>query len=597
MSEYRAPRREMSFVVNELADLESLAKLTPFAEATPETVEAVLDEAAKLAAQVLAPINRVGDTVGCVWNDGEVVTPPGVKEAYDQFVAGGWNGLCAPVDFGGQQLPRLVGAAVTEMVMSANLGFSLCPMLTAGAVEALLLCGSREQQQAWLPRLVEGTWSGTMNLTEPQAGSDLAAIRTRAVPEGDRYRLFGQKIFITHGEHDLAENIVHLVLARLPDAPAGVRGISLFLVPKFLQRDDGSLGARNDVRCVSIEHKLGIHSSPTAVLAYGDGGGALGYLVGEANRGLEYMFIMMNNARFQVGLQGVGIAERAYQQALGYARERVQSKDVGDPKGASVAIIQHPDVRRMLMTMKALTESTRTVAYVVAAAMDRAHANTDEAERQALQSFIDFMIPIHKGWATEAAVAVTHLAVQVHGGMGFIEETGVAQHMRDARILTIYEGTTGIQANDLVGRKTARDGGATARALSARIRADLAAMSVTSDESLTLIARGVFTAADAFDEVVAWIVETYADDPKAVHAGAVPFLELCGILCGGWQMARAASIAQQHLSLSDGDAVFWQSKLVTARFYADHVLSRVAGLAYAARHGATGTLSPEALLS
>ncbi len=594
MSDYHAPLREMNFVINELADLASLARLPPFADANAQTVEAILDEAAKFASQVLAPINRQGDTVGCTWHDGEVTTPPGAKEAYQQFVLGGWNGLSAPAEHGGQQLPRLVAAAVTEMGMAANLGFSLCPMLTAGAVEALLLCGSPEQRRTWLPRLVEGTWTGTMNLTEAQAGSDLGAIRTRAIPDAGSFRIFGQKIFITHGEHDLAENIVHLVLARLPDAPAGVRGLSLFLVPKFLAGEDGSLGARNDVRCVSIEHKLGIHSSPTAVMAYGDREGATGYLVGEANRGLEYMFIMMNNARFQVGLQGVGIAERAYQQALAYARERVQGKDLDDPKGPSVAIVRHPDVRRMLMTMKALTEATRAVAYVVAAATDRAHASTDAAERDALQSFVDFMVPIHKGWATEAANEVAHLAVQVHGGMGFIEETGIAQHLRDARILSIYEGTTGIQAIDLVGRKTARDGGAAARALAASIRADMAEADLARDPSLAVVTAAVLGANDAFDACVDWIVDTHAGDPKAVLAGAVPFLELCGLLCGGWQMARAANIASQRLSQGHGDAAFWKAKLSTARFYADHLLSRAAGLAHATRAGAAGTLAEEA---
>ena len=591
MTQYTAPLRDMNFVLNELAGLAHVAKLPGFEEAGPETVEAILDEAAKFASQVLAPINAEGDAVGCTWKDGEVTTPPGFKQAYAQFVAGGWNGLNCPHDFGGQGLPKLVASPVSEIVMSANLGFSLCPVLTSGAIQALLLSGSESQKERYLHRLVQGSWSGTMNLTEPQAGSDLGLVRARAVPEGDHYRLYGQKIFITHGEHDMAENIVHLVLARLPDAPEGVRGISLFLVPKFLVNDDGSLGARNDVRCVSIEHKLGIHASPTAVLAYGDSEGAIAYLIGEPNRGLEYMFIMMNDARFMVGLQGVGICERAYQQALTYAKERVQGKDLSDPRGSSVTIIHHPDVRRMLMTMKAITEASRAVAYLIAAAIDHAHAAVDEHQRAEASAFVDFMIPIHKGWATESAIEVGNLAIQVHGGVGFIEETGVAQHLRDARILTIYEGTTGIQANDLVGRKTARDGGAAAKALAKQMKATLTAPPTEKDNDVFTLSAQLSEAIEAFEQCVDWIVRFYPTDAKAVHAGAVPFLKLSALVCGGWQMFRAATVAQRKLAAREGEPEFLRAKLGTARFYGDHLLSQVSGLRHAVLHGAPGVMA------
>ena len=595
MSHYAAPLRDMKFVVTELAGLAHVATLPGFEDAGPDTAEAILDEAAKFASQVLAPINAEGDRLGCTWSDGEVTTPPGSKEAYAQFVAGGWNGLEFPPQYGGQGLPKLVSSPVKEMVMGANLAFSLCPLLTGGAIEALLLSGSDEQRQRYLPHLVEGRWTGTMNLTEPQAGSDLGLVRTRAEPDGaGRYRLYGQKIFITHGEHDMAENIVHLVLARLPDAPAGVKGISLFLVPKFLLDDDGRPGARNDVRCVSIEHKLGIHGSPTAVLAFGDREGAIGWLIGEPNRGLEYMFIMMNEARFAVGLQGVGIAERAWQQALGYAKDRVQSKDVADPRGKSVTIIHHPDVRRMLMTMKALTEATRAVAYVVGAAIDTAHAANDADERARARAFVEFMIPIHKGWATESAIDVANLAIQVHGGMGFIEETGVAQHLRDARILTIYEGTTGIQANDLVGRKIARDRGATALEVAAQMRAAWADLPADDGGDIVAIRHRFADAIAAFEECVQWIAANYTSDPKAVHAGAVPFLKLAGLVSGGWQMARAAAIARRKLEAGAGDAAFLRAKIGTARFYADHLLAQTGALRETVLHGARGVLALDA---
>ncbi len=452
MSVYNAPLRDMKFVLNELAGLGEVAKLPGYEEATPDTVEAILEEAAKFTTGVLDPLNWTGDQEGSQWKDGAVKTPKGFKEAYRQFVEAGWNALPLEPEWGGQGLPKIVSTPVTEMVTAANMAFSLCPLLTQGAIEALLLCGSDQLKKTFLEKMVSGTWTGTMNLTEPQAGSDLALLRTKAVRSsdaklGDHYRISGQKIFITYGEHDLTENIVHLVLARTPDAPPGVKGISLFVVPKFMVKADGSLGERNTATCASIEHKLGIHASPTAVMVFDN---AVGYLVGEENRGLSYMFIMMNAARFGVGMEGVAIAERAYQRALAYAKERMQGNDLaGGSK--TVAIINHPDVRRMLMLMKSQTEAMRALAYVVAGAMDAAQRHPDKETRQQNQAFAELMIPVVKGWSTETGIDVASLGVQIHGGMGFIEETGAAQHLRDARITTIYEGTTGIQANDLVG--------------------------------------------------------------------------------------------------------------------------------------------------
>jgi acyl-CoA dehydrogenase len=590
---YAAPVRDMQFVLRALAGFDEIARLPGNEELSAELVEQILEENAKFSAGVLAPLNRPGDEEGSVWKDGEVATPKGFKDAYRQFVEGGWNALQFPAEFGGQGLPKLVAAPVMEMWKSANLSFSLCPLLTGGAIEALLLRGSDAQQAMFLPKMIAGTWTGTMNLTEPQAGSDLALVKSRAVPEGDHYRIYGQKIFITYGEHDLAENIVHLVLARTPDAPEGVRGISLFLVPKFLVNADGSLGKRNDVRCVSIEHKLGIHASPTAVLAYGDREGAIGYLIGEENRGLEYMFIMMNAARFAVGMEGVALCEAAYQKAVAYAKERIQSRELGGSGSKPVPIIRHPDIRRMLMAMKAQAEATRALAYVVAGAMDKAHHHPDKAERARAQGFVDLMIPIVKGWSTETSIEVASLGIQVHGGMGFIEETGAAQFLRDARITTIYEGTTGIQANDLIGRKIARDSGATAKALLNEIgalRGPLLDAKGKGPDFEFIAARLAFGVTGAID-CVQWIVEKHATDPKAVYAGAVPFLKLMGIVCGGWQMARAALAAQAMLERGEGDAGFLQAKIATARFFADHILSQAAGLRDAVIEGSPGVLA------
>jgi alkylation response protein AidB-like acyl-CoA dehydrogenase len=586
MSEYVAPLKDIRFVMQELAGLDQVVALPGCEEASPDVIDAILDEAAKFAGAVLSPLNRVGDREGAKWKDTVVTTSPGFKEAYRQFVDNGWNGLGCDPEFGGQGLPKLLSTAVSEMWKAANHAFSLCPMLTQGAIEALMIAGTDAQKLAYLPNLVSGEWTGTMNLTEPSAGSDLAAVRSRAEPVGDgTFRIFGQKIFITYGEHDMTDNIVHLVLARTPNAPEGVKGISLFVVPKFMLNADGSLGERNDVFCVSIEHKLGIHGSPTAVLAFGDNGGAIGTLVGEENRGLEYMFIMMNAARFNVGLEGLGDAERAYQRAVMYAKDRVQGTEVGVRGGPKVPIIKHPDVRRMLMSMRARIEAMRALAYVTAAAQDHAHNNPDEAARKQGQAFADLMIPVVKGWSTESAIDIASLGVQVHGGMGFIEETGAAQHLRDARITTIYEGTTAIQANDLIGRKIAREKGVTIKGVIAEMRAAATLL----DGDLAGIGMRQSAAVDALERAVFWIVDNFSSDPKAAHVGAVPFLHLLGIVAGGWQMGRAAVIARAKAALDDSDP-FWAAKLVTTRFYADHFLTQAAGLADSVVAGAAGAL-------
>ena len=592
MSHYAAPLRDMQFVLRELAGLEEVARLPGCEDAAPDTVDAILDEAARFAGEVLSPLNRSGDQEGVRLHDNVVTMPTGFAQAYQQFAANGWNGIGCEAEFGGQGMPKLVVAAVQEMWKSSNMAFSLCPLLTTGAIEALALCGSAQLKATFLPKMVSGEWTGTMNLTEPQAGTDLASVRTRAEPQGDgTYRVSGQKIFITYGEHDMADNIVHLVLARTPNAPEGVKGLSLFIVPKYLVNPDGSLGARNDVRCVSVEHKLGIHASPTCVMAYGDSGGAVGYLCGQENQGLGYMFIMMNAARYAVGLEGIALAERAYQHALAYAKERVQGPEVGGKTGAKVTIINHPDVRRMLMLMKSQTEAMRAVAYVTAAALDAAHRHPDETERKRNQAFAELMIPIVKGWSTEMAQEMSSLGVQIHGGMGYIEETGAAQHFRDARITTIYEGTTGIQANDLIGRKIARDGGATIRAVIAlmdRLDGNLAEQ---AGDDFAAIRLALSKGSQALGQAVDSIAATYASDVKSASVGAVPMLKLFGIVAGGWQMARAALIAQRRLAAGEGDANFLEGKIVTARFYADHVLAQAPGLAYTVANGAPGALA------
>ncbi len=595
---YVAPIKEMQFVLDELAGLREIRALPGCEDATEETVAAVLEENAKLMSEVVAPLNRLGDVEPSHWRDGEVTTTRGFKDAFKAFTSAGWQGVQHPAEYGGQGLPKLVATPCIEMLNSANLSFALCPLLTDGAIEALLTAGSDAQKSLYVPKLIDGSWTGTMNLTEPQAGSDLAQVKSRAVPQPDgSYRISGQKIFITYGEHDMADNIVHLVLARTPDAPAGVKGISLFVVPKYLVNADGSCGARNDVFCASIEHKLGIKASPTAVLIYGDGKfpvngqpGAVGYLIGQENRGLEYMFIMMNAARFQVGMQGVAIAERAYQKAVTFARDRVQSRAVEGSPGP-VAIIHHPDVRRLLMFMRASTEAARATAYVAAGLFDVAHSATDTDQRKQAQAAYEYLVPIVKGWSTEMSIEVASAGVQVHGGMGFIEETGAAQFYRDARILTIYEGTTAIQANDLIGRKTSRDGGATAKRFIGEMRATAAALAEVQSDDLRAIRTALVEAIDGYAAVVDYVVKAFSDDIRGVFAGSVPYLKLAGITFGGWQMARAAIAASRGLQSPGADTTFLRTKIATARFFADHLLTAVPGLARSVVTGSAGVLA------
>ena len=575
---YNAPVKDMLFNIQHLANIDQIAQMPGFEDAGFDTAQAVLEESAKFTGGMVAPLNWEGDKNPSSWKDGVVTTTAGFKEAYQQYCEGGWQGLQHPADFGGQGLPKTIGAACGEMLNSANMSFALCPMLTDGAIEALLTAGSDELKAIYLEKLISGEWTGTMNLTEPQAGSDLAAVRTRAEPLPDgTYKIFGTKIFITYGEHDMAENIVHLVLARVQGAPEGVKGISLFVVPKFMVNKDGSLGDRNDVHCVSIEHKMGIKASPTAVLQYGDHGGAVGYLVGEENRGLEYMFIMMNAARYAVGVQGISIAERAYQKAVQFSRDRVQSRPVDGSMKTSAPIIHHPDVRRMLMTMRAHIEGCRAMATVAAAAYDASHHHPDAETRKENLAFYEFLVPLVKGFSTEMSLEVTSLGVQVHGGMGFIEETGAAQHYRDAKILTIYEGTTAIQANDLVGRKTGRDGGQTAKAIAAQIEKTEAALNQHGSANAKAMAARLKAAREAFLNVVDFVVGGSKSSPNAVFAGSVPYLMLTGNLIAGWQMARALLVAEDALAKGE-DAAFMQAKITTARFYADHILVKVPGM-------------------
>ena len=575
---YVAPVKDMLFNIEHLAKIEQIAQIPGFEDAGLDTAQAVLEEAAKFSEGVLAPLNWEGDKNPTSWKEGVVTATPGFKEAYQQFTEGGWQGLQHPADFGGQGLPKTIGAVCGEMLNSANMSFALCPLLSDGAIEALLTAGSDELKAVYLENLISGKWTGTMNLTEPQAGSDLAAVRTRAEPLPDgTFKIFGTKIFITWGEHDMAENIVHLVLARVQGAPEGVKGISLFVVPKFMVNKDGSLGARNDVHCVSIEHKMGIKASPTAVLQFGDNGGAVGYIVGQENRGLEYMFIMMNAARYGVGVQGIAIAERAYQTAARFSRERVQSRPVDGTVAAGASIIYHPDVRRMLMTMRAYVEGCRAMASVAASAYDAAHNHPDADVRKVNQTFYEFMVPLVKGYSTEMSLEVTSLAVQVHGGMGYIEETGVAQYYRDAKILTIYEGTTAIQANDLVGRKTSRDGGQNAKALAVQIEGTEAELLKSGTADALAMAKRLKAAREAFVDVVNFVAGNTKASPNAVFAGSVPYLMLAGNVMAGWQMARAMLVAQEQIAAGT-DVAFMQAKIITARFYADHMLTKAPGL-------------------
>jgi len=587
MTTYVAPVRDMRFVIEELADISAVRGLAAFEEITPDLVEAVLEEGSRLAQEVLAPLNKIGDLQGSKIVDGQVQVADGFSDAYAKFVEGGWPGMKFKPEIGGQGLPSLVAGALEEMWQSANMAFALCPMLTQGAIDAIEFHGTEEQKAVYLEKMVSGEWTGTMNLTEAQAGSDLAAVRTRAVREGDSYLITGQKVFITWGDHDVAENVVHLVLARTPEAPEGVKGISLFIVPKYLPGPDGAPGERNDVHPISVEHKLGIHASPTCVMGFGDKGGAIGYLVGDEGEGLVYMFTMMNRARLAVGMQGISIADRAYQQARQYARDRIQGSAAGHP--GRVSIIHHPDVRRMLMTMKASVEAMRAVAYTTVASIDIAE-NTDDADtRSRHHARVDLMTPIVKGWCTELAQEVASLGVQIHGGMGYMEETGAAQHFRDARVTTIYEGTTGIQALDLVGRKTLRDGGRAQRALleeMGEVSTELASFPDLADVKLCLDS-GI----DAHRRALEWLLQSGTEDVHAAGSVAFDLLMLMGTVCGGWQMVRAALVAQRRLGEDQGYGELYRTKLVTARFYLKHLMPRAQAYLQALQAGSEETMA------
>ncbi|HKE74339.1 MAG TPA: acyl-CoA dehydrogenase [Acidimicrobiales bacterium] len=591
MADYAPPLADMRFVLENLVDLAALSGLPGYEHADPEMVFGILEESGRFFAQEYAPLNRVGDTQHSRRNgDGSVTTPDGFRAAYRRYVEAGWAGVPFPSEYGGGGFPWLIAVSMQEMMTAANMAFSLCPLLTQGAIDMLLHYGSEEQKETYLPRMVTGEWSGTMNLTEPQAGSDVGALTTRAVPEGDgAWRITGQKIFITYGEHDLTDNIVHLVLARVPDAPPGTKGISCFIVPKFLVGDDGSIGERNAVECVSIEQKMGINASPTCVMAYD---GAVGYLIGEANQGMRYMFKMMNNARLSVGVEGLSLGERAYQQAVAYAAERRQGRAVGAPAGASSPIVDHPDVRRMLLTMRAQIEALRCLAYLNAECLDLAARHPDEAVRTARQELADLLTPITKGWGTDLGVELTSLAVQVHGGMGYIEETGVAQHFRDARIAPIYEGTNGIQAMDLVGRKLPlRAGGAIVDYL-AGIEATAGELSGAGGE-LDTIGKHLADAVAGLRQATDWLLANGLADPNNALAGATPYLRMCGIVTGGWLLARSALAAQRRLDEGTGDTAFLGQKILTARFYAEQLLPQAAGLIPAVTAGPGDLLGAE----
>jgi 3-(methylthio)propanoyl-CoA dehydrogenase len=583
---YRAPLKDLWFVLEDVLGIGSLSALPRYHEFSSDLAYSVLEEAGRFGEQVLAPINRLGDLRGASFKDGAVQLPPEFRDAYQRFVAGGWPQLTASPEFGGQGAPLVLGVAAEEIWFGGNVAFMLCPLLARGAIDAIETAAAPALQRRLLPRLVSGEWTGTMNLTEPQAGSDLGLIRTRAVAEGDHYRISGQKIFITYGEHDLADNIVHLVLARIEGAPPGTKGLSLFAIPKRLLNEDGSLGSPNDVRCVSIEHKLGIHASPTCVLSYGDNGGAIGYLVGEPQHGMQSMFVMMNAARLSVGVQGIGVSELALQQASSWAHERLQGREPGSRGDGPTAIVEHPDVRRMLLTLRANVEAMRALALYTALQLDRARAETDPQRRALALTRGELLIPIVKGWCTEQANELTSLSLQVHGGMGFVEETGVAQTLRDARILSIYEGTTGIQANDLLGRKISRDRGAAMASLLQdllrelnELRGSEAVIRRTrnaSIESLTLLR-------DATEA----LLQQEAESSAAASGVAVPYLKLCGRVIGGALMARSAALASQRLAEGEvkHDAAFYRAKLQSARFYAEFLLPQALSLARIVKAG------------
>lgn len=585
MTDYNAPVADLLFNIQELAGMPEIAELPDFEEITPDLIEAIISEAGKLGSEILGPLNKPGDLQGCKLENGVVRTPDGFKDAYRHFIENGWNGMPFDPEYGGQGLPWLLTTAVGEIIQSSNLSFGLCPLLTQGAVELLSEHGSGELKSIFLGKMISGEWNGTMNLTEPSAGSDLASIRSKAVRDENHYRISGTKIFITYGESDFTENTVHMVLARLDDAPPGIKGISLFVVPKFLVNEDGSLGQRNDLKAVSLEHKLGIHASPTAVMSFGDNEGAIGYLVGEENRGIECMFTMMNNARLSVGVQGVAIAERAYQLALGYARERVQSRKLGSDSKESVAIIEHPDVKRMLLSMKSRTEAARSMALYVAGKLDISKSHPDPDIRQNAFAYVDLLTPVVKAWSSDIGIDVASTGIQVHGGAGFIEESGAAQHLRDARILTIYEGTNGIQANDLVGRKIGRDAGKSFKVFYREILRFLDDLEQETPNELVTMRINLRRALDALDRSTDWIVDTFPTEPLEVAAGAVPYLDLMGRTVGGWLLAKSAVIAARQLASKSGDPRHLAGKLLSAQYFADHVLIGSESLLESIIHG------------
>ncbi len=592
--EYVAPTRDMRFVIEELAHFDRVSALPGCEEFSPDLIEAILEEAGKFANGVISPLNWPSDQQGAKLQGDAVKTSPGFPQAYAQFVESGWNSLSGNPDFGGQGLPEVLATCVNEMWHAASMSFALCPMLTAGAIHAIEHHGSQAQKDKYLAKLISGEWTGTMNLTEPQAGSDLAAVASKAWPlpadhplrpadaaeSNPVFCVHGTKIYITHGEHDLAENIIHLVLARLPDAPAGVKGISLFLVPKFLVNDDGSLGKRNDLKCVSLEHKLGIHGSPTAVMSYGEKEGAVGYLIGEPNRGLEYMFTMMNHARLNVGLQGVAIAERAYQQAHWYAHDRVQGRVLGHGE-EKLPIAYHPDVRRMLASMQSRIQAMRALAYEAAAQMDIAARSTDPHQAAAAQVRVDLLIPVVKAWCTEQSIDIASMGIQVHGGMGYVEETGAAQHLRDARITTIYEGTTAIQANDFMGRKILRDGGTEIRRLMGEMRETVVLLHESEFTAVKQLGDALEQGITTLQQTVDWVLANGKTDPAGAYLGSVPLVQLAGFVFGGWMMGRAALVSCQKVDVEP----FYNSKLAAAGFYASHVLLPSLGLLAAVRAG------------
>jgi len=593
MTEYQPPLEDIRFSLNALADMDDISALPGYEDATPDLIDAILEEAGKLGREVLAPLNQSGDQQGSKLENGVVRTPDGFKQAYQLFTESGWGSIQFDPEFGGQGLPWTLATAVSEIWHSANMSFALCPLLTQGAVEVISAYASDDLKNKYLPHMISGRWNGTMNLTEPQAGSDLSRVKTKARPEGDHYRIHGQKIFITYGDHDMTDNIVHMVLARTPDAPEGIKGISLFLVPKFILDDNGEPGPRNDLKCVSLEHKLGINASPTAVMSYGDNDGAVGYLIGEENKGIQYMFTMMNNARLAVGLEGVGIGERAYQLALNYAKERIQSREAGSDSKDAAPIIRHPDIKRMLLVMKSETEAARGLAYFVASRLDMAKRHPDPEKRQQAQAFADLLTPIVKAWSTDNGIEISSLGVQIHGGMGYIEETGAAQHYRDARIASIYEGTNGIQANDLIGRKVGREQGHTMKQFIALCRDLSADLKASDNAGLKALHAPFDDALSKLETTTSWVVDKVSTDEPAVLAGAVPYLKLCGLIAGAWVLGRGAVKAQAMLDDGAENTAFLKGRILSARFFSDHMLQQAESLGQTIRKGADSILMAE----